>query len=80
VGSYTGRFSELLVTVGSPSPGTCHVELVFANGFKYATDVSFAFQNIGCGCASFIGPASGGSVTVNNPSDTCIALDAGGTD
>lgn len=77
--SYTDPYNEQLVSVGSPRPGTCHVELVFANGFVYATDVSFAFQNVGCGCASFVGPTSGGSVSVNNPSDTCVALDAGVT-
>ena len=61
------------MSVGSPVPGTCHVELVFANGFTYSADVSFAFQNVGCGCPSWVAPTSG-PVTVNNPSDTCVAL------
>ncbi|HEX8795612.1 MAG TPA: hypothetical protein VF765_31900 [Polyangiaceae bacterium] len=70
-----------MVDVLRPSPGTCHVVLTFATGFTYATDVTFASLNEGCGCPNYIGPAMGGPFTVNNPPDTCVALpDAGGRD
>jgi hypothetical protein len=77
---YTGTESELLVTVGSPEAGACHVALQFATGFAYETDVTFASQADptpkGCSpCPAFIGP-TGGPWTVNNPGDTCVALPA----
>lgn len=71
---YTGATTKWIVSVPSPSPGVCHIELQFATGFTYATDVTFTSQSDGCG--SFIGPASTPYV-VNNPPDTCLASDAG---
>jgi len=77
---YTGTESEFLAVVGSPEAGVCHVALQFATGFSYETDVTFAPQADptpkGCApCPSFIGPTAG-PWTVNNPSDTCVALPA----
>jgi hypothetical protein len=59
----------------SPSPGVCHIELIFATGFTYSTDVMFNSQEGECASSNvpILGP-----FTVNNPSDTCVALDAGG--
>jgi hypothetical protein len=34
--------SGAFVWFGSPTPGVCHVELTFATGFTYSTDVEFA--------------------------------------
>jgi len=82
VSYYTGTETELLVTVGSPEAGVCHVALRFATGFSYEQDVTFTSQADptpkGCSpCPSFIGPTVG-PWAVNNPSDTCVALpDAG---
>jgi hypothetical protein len=77
---YTGADSEWIVGVAAQSPGDCHIVLTFATGFTYAADVTFTSQNEGCGCPSYIGPvASTGPLTVDNPSDTCVAAhDAGG--
>lgn len=77
---YTGTESEFLVAVGSPEAGACHVTLQFATGFTYEQDVTFTSQPDpspkGCTpCPSFIGPTAG-PWTVNNPSDTCVALPA----
>ncbi len=69
---YTGAPPVWSVGLESPSPGTCHIEIVFATGFTYAADVAFTWQ--GGECRHYIGPTSG-PFTVNNPSDTC--LDAG---
>jgi hypothetical protein len=60
------------VYVSSPSPGVCHVELTFATGFTYTTDVTFesmTFTNCGT-TATFIGPTQT-VFDVDNPSDTC---------
>jgi hypothetical protein len=65
------------VFVGSRTSGTCHVELVFATGFTYATDIQFSETTEGTcgGCAAYPGP-SPSFVTVNNPPSTC-EVDAG---
>jgi hypothetical protein len=64
------------VSVLSPSPGVCHVELTFATGFTYATDVTFqSMSRANCGTTeAYIGPTQG-VFDVNNPSTTCV--DAG---
>lgn len=72
--SYTGAATKWMVGVFSPSPGVCHIELQFATGFTYATDVTFTSQSDVCG--SFIGPTSS-PYHVNNPPNTCLASDAG---
>jgi hypothetical protein len=72
-GWYVGK--DGTVSVSSPSPGVCHIELIFATGFTYSTDVMFNSQEGECASSNvpILGP-----FTVNNPSDTCVALDAGG--
>jgi hypothetical protein len=71
------------VFVEGQSPGVCHVQLTFATGFTYSTDVTFATQSGGvcggpqCKCGDYLAPTSG-PFTVHNPSDTCVAApDAG---
>ena len=72
------------VVVQGQSPGVCHVKLTFATGFTYSTDVTFASQSGGvcggpqCKCGDILAPTPGPGgftvpVTVNNPSDTCLA-------
>ena len=71
------------VYVSSDAPGTCHVELTFATGYTYSTDVTFATQSGGvcggpqCTCGDYL---AAGSFAVNNPPDTCIdaGVDSGG--
>lgn len=66
-----------VVEIGSDTPGTCHVELVFATGFVYGNDVSFSQgPPQACGCPGIIGPSTGTTFFVDNPSSTCPA-DAG---
>jgi hypothetical protein len=71
-----------LVYIQSQGPGVCHVELTFGSGFTYASDVTFHSDpggpcrgESGCMCPDYFAPASEGTLTVNNPLDTCI--DAG---
>lgn len=72
----TGQFIE----VTSPSAGICHVELTFATGFAYSTDVTFttppADPSVCCPVATAPTQAT---FTVNNPSATCVdtSSDAG---
>jgi hypothetical protein len=72
---YTGAATEYTVSVGSTSPGICHVDLAFATGFTYSADVTFTSQTLssapGCPECHFIGP-TGGPFVVGNPSDTCV--------
>ena len=71
----TPSTSESDVTVFSAGPGVCHIELTFATGFTYSTDVTFTqVSEDGCACPSLFA-ATSGPFTVNNPSDTCV--DAG---
>ena len=58
------------VTVYSPTPGVCHVELTFATGFIYSVDVTYTWQGGECG-NRYAGPTVK-AFTVNNPSDTCF--------
>lgn len=71
------------VSFTSPSPGVCHVELTFATGFTYSTNVTFTQvtepTTPGCQpCPSFIAPTQG-FFSVDNPGNTCVdaGLDAG---
>jgi hypothetical protein len=69
---YVGK--EGTVSVLSPSPGVCHIELIFATGFTYSADVTFNSQEGECASSNvpILGP-----FMVDNPIDTCVALDAG---
>jgi hypothetical protein len=66
--------------VASSTAGTCHVELTFATGFGYSTDVVFTSTTTTGGCCSGTGvnPLQS-TFMVNNPSTTCVdgGLDAG---
>jgi hypothetical protein len=59
--------------------GVCHVELNFATGFTYSTDVTFtSMTSVNCGTtAVYVGPTQV-VFDVDNPSDTCG--DAGASD
>jgi hypothetical protein len=71
-------FSECKeVYLAATAPGVCHVELTFATGFTYSTDVTFTSQTDpeppGCAqCPPYIGPASQATFMVHNPSNTCV--------
>jgi hypothetical protein len=61
------------VYVRSPSAGVCHVELTFATGFTYATDVTFTSTTITSGCCPGTGVKPTQSVfMVDNPDTTCV--------
>jgi hypothetical protein len=68
------------VEISSQTPGVCHVELMFATGFTYSTEVEFTSKTWpieycnGSGSESYIGPTQV-TFSVNNPSTTCV--DAG---
>jgi hypothetical protein len=66
--------SDAFVSVTSPSPGVCHVELVFATGFTFTSDVTFVSKPaLSCGdTAVYVGPAPGVALHVNNPVTTCL--------
>ncbi len=64
-----GQFVEL----SSPSPGVCHVELTFATGFVYSTDVTFTTPPADpSACCNTATAPTLATFTVNNPSATCV--------
>ncbi len=75
---YTGGGSERQVSVGSSAPGDCHIVLTFATGFTYSADVTFTTRTV-CGHCPYVAPTSD-PFTVNNPSNTCVALPDAGAD
>jgi len=77
--SYVGGSEDKFLAIGSTTPGVCNVELVFATGFTFSTDITFASMADpvppGCGsCPSYVGPTQG-LFEVDNPPATCT--DAG---
>jgi len=75
--NYVWGYHGMFLGIESSQPGVCHVELTFATGFTYSTDVTFALQpdptRPGCApCPAFVGPTQG-RFMVNNPSTTCVA-------
>jgi hypothetical protein len=71
---------ENSLNIYSPSSGVCHVELTFATGFTYSTDVTFTSStqtSSCCGDVTTVTPTQA-TFTVNNPSTTCV--DAGDSD
>jgi hypothetical protein len=68
---YTGAATKWSAAVFAQSPGTCHIELTFATGFTYATDVTFVAHTANCGCPTYLGPEGPGGFEVQNPADTC---------
>ena len=68
------------VDVSSPSPGVCHVELTFATGFAYSTDVTFTTPPADpSDCCNLVTAPTQATFTVNNPSTACVdgGIDAG---
>jgi hypothetical protein len=62
--------------VASFSPGVCHVELTFATGFTYSTDVTFMSMTYTGSCCGGTGVVpTPATLAVKNPSNTCV--DAG---
>jgi hypothetical protein len=68
------------VEISTPTPGICHVDLLFASGFAYSSDVTFT-SKIGTVSAcsgpeseTYVGPTQT-TFIVNNPRATCV--DAG---
>jgi hypothetical protein len=63
------------ISIGSPSPGECHVVVTFATGFTYSADVTFTMQRDPdpncCGACSYVAPDQP-TFMVNNPSSTCV--------
>ncbi len=76
-------FNPQNLYVGSLSTGICHVELTFATGFTYSTDVTFtsSTQSGGCCPGTHVTPTVN-AFMVNNPSTTCVDAgpEAGATD
>src|SRR5579863_4562546 len=64
------------IDITSPSAGVCHVELTFATGFVYSTDVTFTMPPADPSvCCNWATTPTQTTFTVNNPSATCV--DAG---
>jgi hypothetical protein len=72
-GYFTGSERSVLY-VNSVQAGTCTVQLVFATGYTYSTEVQFAQQSnnvpAGCACATSIEPTQQ-TFHVENPASTC---------
>jgi hypothetical protein len=70
-----GVFSEFgdTVEIMASGPGDCHFDLTFADGFTYSGDVQVQFveEHPGCACPPYTS-SSPSTVTVSNPSSTCI--------
>ena len=65
------------VSVPTEEPGDCHIELVFASGYTFATDIQFVSAKQPCSsCSPHFDPASDQPVAVPNPGSTCSG-DAG---
>ena len=58
-------------------PGECHLALTFANGFTFASDVTWESEVQNCGCPALLVPSQP-VVHVDNPESTCSSADAGG--
>ena len=76
-------YDSYVTVSGPPSPGVCHVDLVFGTGFTFATDLSFVSQSsTSCGdTVTLVGPSPIESF-VDNPPATCsdAGLDGGPPD
>jgi hypothetical protein len=77
--SYFTGSGRSTLTIDSLEAGTCHVQLEFASGYAYASDVQFTQQtnNVppGCPCSTYV-VATQQTFQVDNPASTCS--DAGG--
>jgi hypothetical protein len=72
------RWEGDVIIDGPPTAGVCHVELTFATGFTYVTDVNYTVQPVldcnGHTTDDYLAPTQV-TFAVNNPSATCV--DAG---
>jgi hypothetical protein len=72
--TYLGGPQQQYVYIPSYEVGDCHVELTFASGFTFSTDVHFSSQtdesDPQCPCG-YIQPDKQ-TIAVNNPSSTCV--------
>jgi len=68
------------ISINSTSAGVCHVELTFATGFTYSTDVTFESQSAPKPpvCCPLLTAPTQSTFTVDDPSATCV--DAGSDD
>jgi hypothetical protein len=77
---WSGPGSEF-VAISSAGEGVCQVRLIFASGFAYPANVSFASRTdpgpLGCGCPSYTAPIQS-TFVVSTPNGTCA--DAGAAD
>lgn len=71
---YLGGPQQQYVVLPSDDVGDCHVELVFANGFRFTTEVHFTMQtdNSDPQCPCGYVQADQQTIAVNNPSSTCV--------
>jgi hypothetical protein len=63
-----------IAIANSPTPGVCHVELTFATGFTYATDVTFEpqpFTQCGGGQVDYYVEPTQSTFAVNTPPAPC---------
>lgn len=79
----TTTVNRRAVIVRANQAGDCHVELTFASGFRFATDITFMTKNSGTaecpGCPDYYASVDPMRV-VNNPPETCLPSDAGDAD
>lgn len=76
---YLGLDNRL--SLPSEQAGDCHIELAFANGYTFATDVQFVSAEQPCAsCAPHFDPASDVPVAVPNPPSTCSSDASAGAD
>jgi hypothetical protein len=64
-----GEAGPAKLEVGSEVAGLCHVDLTFASGFVYSTDVTFTGTSDGCS-TGYITPTQS-VFAVNSPGSTC---------
>jgi hypothetical protein len=79
-GSYATSGDDVWIGNADETPGVCHVELTFATGFTYSTDITFATmpdtQPPGCSpCPDYVGPTQS-SFMVDNPCADAGVADA----
>jgi len=64
---------QQLVDIPSLFAGTCHVELTFASGYTFATQIEFTYQPGNAqDCTCGTNQANPAMITVPNPSATCL--------
>jgi hypothetical protein len=70
---YLGGSHQQYVYVQPNVAGTCHIELTFATGFTFSTDVHVTNQSDGDSqCSCQYQEPDPQTIAVNNPSTTCV--------